>query len=367
MENDTLDKEGLDLIFGDAEEISVTADVVEEAPVEEVTVEVEEEEEQSIEDIYEEGEEQEEEEEPEEKKSSPEKKKPGRKPKNETYTREDAVKAGAKMIGGIFGITDDQVPFDELDEDGVVDFFSQLAEQLKENTYNSIKNSDDITRNLLDYKEKGGDPLELLQLYKQQDEVEQIEISDIKGQRKVVQKYYKEVLGWEEDEIDDHVESLATTEKLEKEAQRLKGKFDAHYENERKLKQQRQQKIQERETILLQEKQEAFQRALQSNKISKKESDGLHALAFGKGRYPDGRIVDRFDHELAQIQRDPEKFLDLVRFIHNKEEYLKTVGQAKLNQENNDSFRKLSMTTNRKIESTPTVDSGKKQGFVFNL
>lgn len=351
-------QEVLDNIFGDAEEISVTAD----APVEEKTDVVEDtpvEEPESLDDIYEE----EEEEEPTQ---VVEKKKPGRRSKTETYTREEALRAAAKRFGEQFGVTDEQVPFDELDEDGVVDFIDQLAEQLRENTYNNVKNSDEITRNLFDYKEKGGDPLELLQLYKQQDEVEKMEITDQRGQRKVVEKYYKEVLGWEEDEIDDHVESLAATEKLEKEAQRLKGKFDAHYENELKLKQDRQQKVQQREALLLQQRQEAFSKALDGNKVSKKEADGLYKIAFGKGQLPDGRVMDMIDYEIAKIQRDPDKFLDLVRFIHNKEEYLKTISQVKINDENNKSFKKLAMVSGRKTEAVPTNEN-KTQGFVFNI
>jgi hypothetical protein len=364
-------------LYDDVEEIQVTPPN-KDSQKEEVKVEVKDKEEEEVkvkvvepevvlEDLYEEGDEEEDEEEEGTTKDKAPKAKPGRKSKNETFTREEALRAAAKKFGEMFGVTDEDVSFDDLTEEGVVDFVDQLATQLKENTYNSIKNSDDITKTLLEYKETGGDPLDILEVYKKQNEVEKIEITDERGQRKVVSKYYKEVLGWSDDEIDDHIESLSATEKLEKEAGRLKSKFDKVFEEEKEVKIANQQKQQQREIQLLQQKQLAFSKAIDSNKISKKESQELSKIAFGTGRLPDGRVMDMFDYEVAKIQRDPEKYLDLVRFINNKEEYLKSLGQERSNEVNNDSFKKaLNIKSSRKIDSLP-AEKQTKNKFNFNI
>jgi hypothetical protein len=317
----------------------------------------------NIDDLYEEGDDQIEDT-TDDKKTT---KKPGRKNKDDVFSREEALRAAAKRFGGIFGVTDEEVSFEDLDEEGIVDFVDQLASQLKESTYNNLRDSDNITRDLLDFKEKGGDPLDILELYKKQDDLEKMSIDSEQGQKQIIGKFLKETLNWSNEEVEDHIEILAASEKLEKEATRLKGKFDTHYESEKTAKFEKQSQIQKRELSILNEKRTKFQEVLQQNKINKKEVDNIQKLAFGQGRLPDGKIIDLIDYKIAQIQKDPSQYLDLVRFINNKEEFLSSKQQEIVNQTNNNSFKKaLDIQTRRKQEAIPSSEKT-KQKFNFDL
>jgi len=134
-------------------------------------------------------------------------------------------------------------------EEGVAQFATRAAEQIAQQEFQRIVNSDQLVRDVIEYQNNGGDPRELLYAKYPQTDYTQVEIENDNPEqhKQIVKDYYKE-LGETEEDISELISDLEQAGKLSDRAQKSLTKL-AHNQKERakKLKEQREQEEQKRQ------------------------------------------------------------------------------------------------------------------------
>ena len=151
-------------------------------------------------------------------------------------------------IRGKIGIELETSEFPETEE-GVAQFATRAAEQIAQQEFQRIVNSDQLVRDVIEYQNNGGDPRELLYAKYPQTDYTQVEIENDNPEqhKQIVKDYYKE-LGETEEDISELISDLEQAGKLSDRAQKSLTKL-AHNQKERakKLKEQREQEEQKRQ------------------------------------------------------------------------------------------------------------------------
>jgi hypothetical protein len=61
---------------------------------------------------------------------------------------------------------------------------------------------------IIDFVKNGGNPDEIIDLFKEQKQVESISIENADGQKDIIKHYYSEVLGWKPEKIEKYLSGL---------------------------------------------------------------------------------------------------------------------------------------------------------------
>lgn len=183
----------------------------------------------------------------------------------------------------------------------------------------------DIGKVILDHIQNGGNPDDIIDLFKASKRLENLDIKTASGQENLVREYYSKVVGWSEAKTDKYVKSLvdAGDARLLEEATEAKELMDKGIQEQIKQTQEAQKQAKAQ--------QEAQARAWESN-ITKtiKEREDLNdqdkrelqdSLLNYNQKLPDGRVVSKFMVKFMEMQADPQKYIELVRFVTNPDKY----------------------------------------------
>jgi len=213
-----------------------------------------------------------------------------------------------------------------LDDDG----YAQVLDYKDEYTYNLIKEevraeyTEKLGDNIIKFLENGGDYSKFAELVKEQSTILELNIATDSGQKAIVSKYYKEILGWRDEKIEKHIDRLFNDGELQEEATDLKAKFDEHYNQEQADLVARQERQKQKELKMLETQKTNFSKVLTEKGLSQKDTTEYINYVFEDGyKLPDGSIITPLDYEILLIQRDPEKLSELVQFLKDKEGYIK--------------------------------------------
>lgn len=220
----------------------------------------------------------------------------------------------------------------------------------------------DIGKVIMDHIDKGGNPDEIIDLFKASKRIESYDIKTDAGKESLVKEYYTKVIGWPEGKTDKYVKSLvdAGGDRLTEEANDAKDLMDKGI--------QAQIKETQAQATLNQQRQQEQAKAWESNmtKIIKERTDlsdedrrEVHnAILNYNVKLQDGRVVNKFMVKFMEMQADPQKYIDLVRFVTDPEKYKAKVekktstAEAKKNWEfikGNQSLSRNSGTSHNKI------------------
>lgn len=178
---------------------------------------------------------------------------------------------------------------------------------------------------IIGFIKQGGDPEAVIDIFKESKQIENLDTSGEEGQKQLVSKYYKEVLKWKPERIQKHISTLVTNEELESETENIKDLYDEYHKEELKQIAEEQRAFQEKQK----EREEKFRdnivSAIKERKdLSDKERRSLEkSILQYSHKLPDGNEVSDFYVKFSQLQSDPKEYIDLVRFVMNKEEYIK--------------------------------------------
>lgn len=211
-------------------------------------------------------------------------------------------------------------------EEVYADLVEQQIEAIVNERYDSKKKSaGEYGQAIIDYIEKGGDADEVIDLFKEQRAIQEFDISTDESRKELITKFYKEAHGWKTDKIKKFVDGLIGEEgALEAEATDIKGKYDLSY------KQQLQQ-LREQQTQLQQEQErrnKAFETNISSTIDKAKDLDDtrkklIKDSLFKPKKLNDGTIANDMYVKLAQIQTDPNEYIEFTEFVMDKKGYLK--------------------------------------------
>lgn len=285
----------------------------------------------TLESLYGNEEDEQEIEEQEESEKKPEAPKNGVKKKKEEQTqlvsRLEGAIAGAKVIAQSFGLSEDVIEQLEsvTDEGDLVSFYEDLSASYREHLVGELR-EDPIVDALLEFKDNGGNPLQLLDKFKQQQDVLSLDLSTEKNQLEIIkQKFAYE--GLSPEKITKKIDRLASLgeDAIQEEAEEAKDFFSNIYEEERTQMLEQQKANNERIKQIEIQRRTLFEDKLKELKVNKVEADVLKANAFQPVKLKSGEVLPLWQAKAMQLQSDPLKFIDFVKYIEDPEKYKQTL------------------------------------------
>lgn len=170
---------------------------------------------------------------------------------------------------------------------------------------------------IIEYEKNGGNPGELLNLFREQRQVQEFDIANPEGQEEFMRAYYM-AQGNSEKSIDRKIKALQDQgpEVFEEEAKENKSLWDVQYEKEIENI-QKEQLVQARE---LQESARKHQRLIQDTliadtEVTPKERKDLASYMLEYNQEYHGKQVSQFYVDMSEIQKDPVNYVELAKFI----------------------------------------------------
>jgi len=245
-----------------------------------------------------------------------------------------------------------------LDEAGYEELALKQQEAILEDGYKEkIDKTGDYGKAILEYIENGGNPDEVIDLFKEQKVVEAIPIDTEDGQKDLIQKFYTEVYDWSLEKAKKYINTLISNDELESEAQEVDTKYKKFFEEEVATLQLQQKAVEQQNR----EKQKIFAQTINSKLTERKDfTDKERKLIVDSifkydSALPDGTKVNKFYLKFAEMQKNPDDYLDLVSFVMNKQAYNDKV---KIKEDNKKVEKKWSW-----IKSNSAVDKTKGGSF----
>lgn len=194
---------------------------------------------------------------------------------------------------------------------------------------------------IIDFVQNGGNPDEVISLFKEQKQVESINITSPEGQKDLIRHYYSDVLEWKPERIDKYINNLVVNDELENEAKETKDLFTNHYKKQVEAR----SKEAEEFAVRQREAEKAFEQNIRGTikerkdlTPSEKRTVEEYLLAYDQ-RLPDGNLVNKFYVNFAQMQQNPKDYIDLVLFVMDKNKYIQKVQQQEKNKATDEAFR----------------------------
>jgi hypothetical protein len=208
-----------------------------------------------------------------------------------------------------------------------------------------------------------------LQMFANQQVVEDVDLDDVVNQERVVRLYLAKT-GMDEDEIEDQVTFAANNDKLGAYAQKYHGKLVERLNQEKDALAQ-----QSRDQVMLQkqrdqEREESYAAVLEKSiksgdiegyPINERAASDLFQFVLAKPhQLPNGQRITEFEYKLARMrQEDPSKFLALARLVQNDLD-LSPMKKKGVTEETNSIFNEL------KTKTKKTTKSSKSEQDVFS-
>lgn len=186
-----------------------------------------------------------------------------------------------------------------------------------------------IGKQIIEFEQNGGNPRELLEMFREQKEVQEFDISDVEGQETFLRSYL-ESQGNSERSIERTIAFLKDQggSVLQEEAEEKKGIWDAQYKEVIEAR--------KKEQILaakqLEEAQRNFQKNITDTLISDteatpRERKELQNYMLNYSQQYNGRQVSQFYIDMAEVQKDPKNYVELAKMVKGLKngEYTKKV------------------------------------------
>lgn len=177
---------------------------------------------------------------------------------------------------------------------------------------------------IISHIKNGGNPDEIIDIFKEQKQVQKVDVTDDNSAVSLIEKYYSEEVGWSKAKIDRYINGLKADEDgIQEEAKELQTKYDAIYEEqiqqvtENEKKQQTERKrIQQEYMDTLSTTIDTFETFTDKEKRLVKDS----VLKFNK-KLDDGTAVNDFYLKFYEIQKNPKDYVELIHFVMDKKGY----------------------------------------------
>jgi hypothetical protein len=226
------------------------------------------------------------------------------------------------------------------------------------------------------FTENGGDPDELIDIFKEQQRAEAISLDSEEQKKDAVYRYETEFLGKKPASVKRYIDSLIADKALDEEASDAKEKMEEHW------KTQAEELIASQKESAEDNKKKQLQSIADfSSKVKElvtagkdvpddEKEDLLKVLTTYNKNLSNGTPVNEFYFKFAEFRKNLPDYLDLVRFVLNKNKFIKSAETKGKNAATQKDFS-LARTSNRskKTRSGFGADAGssrsssKKSGF----
>lgn len=275
----------------------------------------------------------------EEEEEKEEKKESGKESKKEKKEEPKEEEADTEVVNGVLKNTVDYLvekgiwsDWDgrkeaEIDEKSYAEIAAQQDQHRVSQMFSElIDETGDYGKAIINFVKTGGDPDKIIDIFKAEKEIENFATDSEEDKKALISKYYKDVLNWNNTKISRHISTLIANEELEGEATDVKDLYSKHYEEElKKVNQEAQVQAQQAKV-----REESFKRtitgAISKTNLPERDKQNIEkSILQYRNKLPNGQAVSDFYVRFAEIQANPEEYIDLVRFAMDKEGYLKSI------------------------------------------
>jgi hypothetical protein len=226
---------------------------------------------------------------------------------------------------------------------------------------------------IIDFVKNGGNPDEIIDLFKEQKQVESINIENIDGQKDLIKHYYTDVMGWKPEKAEKYITSLVVSNELESEAQDVKELYSNYYKKEaERLNQERADFARQQK-----EAEQAFENNIRSAVKERKDLTPSerrmvedYLLNYDQ-RLPNGNTVNKFYVNFAKMQANPADYIDLVLFVMDKQKFVQKVATTEKSKAAAEAFKFIkgnSATSTKKGSGYEQIKKNEKvSGFDWGL
>lgn len=244
----------------------------------------------------------------------------------EEYTKQLFKHTAKKLIEkGVFADVEDFEDL-EMDEDTFQEFVEAQVQHRTEEQWERIKGSNEVVNGILSAIEAGVDADKILDLFKEQKAITAIDTSTPAGKLDYIEQYYR-MLEWDDRKISRELKRIDASgdDALQEEFEFAQEKTLKFYQEEqqRLIEQKKQQEAQEATRI--RNRAQGAYKALQEAGVKDQKAQQLISNSFKKYQLPSGDILDGFEVALLQVKNDPARYAEVVRFLFDKENYIKEI------------------------------------------
>lgn len=222
-------------------------------------------------------------------------------------------------------------------------------------------------RDIAQYSENGGDPDDLIDIFKEEQAVKAIDITTEQGQKDMVFEYLTKVVGRSAQKAQRDIERFIADKELEDEAKEAKSKIEAGLKREREdliKAQEDAKKAHEKRTKDAQDKfsAEVTDLVSKSDDIPADEKKQIiKMLTTFKKELPNGTKVNEFYGVLAEFRKNLPNYIKLVRLVLNPDKFMKSIENKGKTKQAEKAF-KLARGANAGKKAKPSSDIGGNRG-----
>lgn len=236
-----------------------------------------------------------------------------------------------------------------------------------------LSRTGDYGKAIIKFEQDGGNPKELLDLFRDQKEVQEFDIKDADSQETFLRAYL-EAQGNSQKSIDRTVRALQDQgpEALKEEAEEKKAIWDDQYKQEIEARKTEQALYAKQ----VEDAQKSFQSTISTAltadaEVTPKERKELQSYILNYTQNFNGRDVSQFYVDMAEIQKDPKNYIELAKFIKGLKtgEYTKKVIDKVKKEVSATSYLKIKNNATIKGvgSGTPEVETSRGTNFVSLL
>lgn len=239
-----------------------------------------------------------------------------------------------------------------------------------------VDSTGDYGKAIISHIKKGGNPDEIIDLFKEQKAIQQIDTSTETGKQTLIEKYYKEVLNWKPEKVEKLVKRLITDDEIESEFTDVKEAYDQH--NQEKLADVQQEAVakeeknKERQTKFVTDIKTALQ---EDTTLSDKDRRLISSSILDfRHKLDNGQVVNDFYIKFAEMQADPKKYIDMVKYVLDPTAYKQKISVKEATKEAIKTFQFIKgnstigkVASNPVSKNTPTSEKTVGTNFSFAL
>ena len=215
------------------------------------------------------------------------------------------------------------------------ELYAQIAEAQASNKVQElfeelVDSTGDYGKAIITHIKNGGNPDEIIDIFKEQKAIEAVDITQGMNAENLIEKYYKEEVGWSDVKIKKWIDGLKAEESgLEDEANDIKSKYQESYKKQLEQVQKQQQLERAEAQRRHQEYMDSLSSEIESFEGFTTEDKKLVKEAVFKTKKVNGIQVSPFVEKISEIQKNPKEFIEFVHFVMNKEGYKSKIGSVK--------------------------------------
>lgn len=180
---------------------------------------------------------------------------------------------------------------------------------------------------IIEFTKNGGNPDEIIDLFKEQKTTEAISIDKPEGQKTIIKQYYTDVMGWKPEKAEKYITKLTLDGELESEAAEVKDLYGNFYKKEADRLNAQQEEFATKQR----EAEQAFESNIRSAVKERKDLTAgekkmveEYLLSYDQ-KLPNGNMVNKFYVNFAKMQSNPADYVDLVMFVMDKQKFVQKV------------------------------------------